>query len=64
LKAHYYTGWLTCLGLVLFNYSSPLGKRLGWNTGKFWDCRRPTEFLTGLTGDIILGATILFLSIL
>lgn len=85
LKAHYYIGWLTCLGLWLFNYSTPTGKRLGWEhqwamqghvRGKkvrvdefgrvheddkpFWDCRRPTEFLTGLTGDIII-ISILFI---
>lgn len=85
LKAHYYIGWLTCLGLWLFNYSTPMGKWLGWE--KQWamqghvrgkkvrvdslgrvheddkpilDCRRPTEFLTGLTGDIIINI-ILFL---
>lgn len=51
LKAHYYTGWLTCLALYFFNYE----KRPNLiNNGKFWDCRRPTEFATGMTGDIIL----------
>lgn len=79
LKAHYYTGWLTCLGLLIFNYNTKLGQKLGWEhkaakEGKwhgkvvrvdldgrvypadrpFWDCRRPTEFATGLTADIVL----------
>lgn len=84
LRAHYYTGWLTILGLHLYNYSTDRGQKLGWEdqairaegkwNGKtvriitvngqprvhpddfpFWDCRRPTEALTGLTGDIIIG---------
>lgn len=82
LRAHYYVGWLTCLGLWLFNYSTERGIKLGWEKkavddggkwrGKpvrliandtrvhpddfpFWDCRRPTEFLTGLTGDLMIG---------
>lgn len=79
MKAHYYTGFLTCIGLWLFNYSSPLGKKLGWEeklvaerkvpadadgralpgTMPFWDCRRPTEFLTGLTGDIMLASILI-----
>lgn len=85
MKAHYYIGFLTCLGLVLFNYSTKWGQRLGWEKkavndggkwhGKpvrlianntrvhpddfpFWDCRRPTEFLTGLTGDLLLTVII------
>ncbi len=50
-KAHYYTGFLTCLALMIFNYDT---KPELINNGKFWDCRRPTEFATGLTGDILL----------
>jgi len=73
-KAHYFTGFLTCLGIYLFNYDTKLGKKLGWEqklvsenkiradvNGRalkgempFLDCRRPTEFLTGLTADIAL----------
>lgn len=51
MRAHYYTGLLTCLGLYFFNY-----KRTPHlvNNGKFWDCRRPTECLSGLTLDICL----------
>jgi len=30
LKAHYYTGMLSCLSLMLFNYSTERGKKLGW----------------------------------
>lgn len=79
LKAHYFTGFLTCLALKKWNYGTKAGRRLGWeqlyaNTGiakgkpvrvdhagrvhpddlPFWDCRRPTEFATGLTADIVL----------
>lgn len=53
LKAHYYTGFLTCAALYFFNYD----KRPDLiNNGKFWDCRRPTEFATGLTADFLLIA--------
>lgn len=58
LKAHYYTGILTVIGLYFFNYE----KRPNLiNNGKFWDCRRPTEFLTGLTLDIVLAALLFIL---
>jgi len=29
----------------------------------FWDCRRPTEFLTGLTGDVMLVLALAVLSV-
>lgn len=58
MAAHYWTGWLTCLSLELFNYSTAWGKKLGWNHGRFWDVRRPTEIATGLTGDAIIWGTL------
>lgn len=36
------------LAIRLFNYESRLGRKLGWNHGGFWDCRRGTEILVGL----------------
>lgn len=51
LKAHYYTGWLTCLALRYFNYTRTPHLI---NRPTFWDCRRPTEIATGLTLDIVL----------
>lgn len=51
LKAHYYTGFLTCAALYFYNYEK---KPELINNGKFWDCRRPTEFATGLTFDLFL----------
>lgn len=60
LKAHYYTGILTCVSLYFFNYD----KRPDLvNNGKFWDCRRPTEFATGLTADVVLSALLLCISL-
>ncbi len=54
-RAHYYTGFLTCLSLMAFNYDT--APHLV-NNAKFWDCRRPTEFATGLTGDVMMSVLI------
>jgi hypothetical protein len=35
------------LAVWVSNYSSWLGKRLGWNHGRFWDARRFTEVCAG-----------------
>lgn len=51
MKAHYFTGFLTVLSLYFFNYDRTPHLV---NNGKFWDCRRPTELATGLTGDLML----------
>lgn len=59
MKAHYFTGFLTCVALYFFNYD----KRPELvNNGKFWDCRRPTELATGLTFDIMIGVSLWLLN--
>lgn len=58
MRVHYYTGILTCVGLCFFNY-----KRTPHliNKNAFWDCRRPTEFCSGLTFDLAAMGVILCL---
>lgn len=51
MKAHYFTGFLAVLALYFYNYET---KPKLINNGKFWDCRRPTEIATGLTGDVMI----------
>lgn len=58
LRAHYYTGWLTMLALYLFNYTRHPDLV---NNGRFWDCRRPSEFATGLTLDVVLSGLLFLL---
>jgi len=39
--------FLAMASVAAFNYQTELGKKVGWNHGRFIDCRRMTEIITG-----------------